>query len=58
MKAFFDFSIYLQTSPLYKTASKTKVLLFKDELSGKVIEEFVGLKSKNYSILLKISFSK
>ena len=51
LKAFFDFSNYPQTSPLYSTANKRKVLLFKDELSGKVMEEFVGLKPKMYSIL-------
>ena len=51
LKAFFNFSNYPQTSPLYSAANKKKVLLFKDELCGKAMEEFVGLKPKMYSIL-------
>ena len=34
LKAFSDFSNYPQTSPVYSTANKKKVLLFKDELCG------------------------
>ena len=56
LKAFFDFSNYPQTSPLYSTANKKKVLLFKDELCSKVMEEFVGLKPKMYSILAQCWF--
>ena len=41
----FDFSNYLKNSKFYDDTNKMK-----DEYSGVIIDEFVGLKSKMYSI--------
>ena len=46
----FDFSNYPQNQPLYHNGNKMVTLLFKDEMAGKILEEFVGLKPKMYSI--------
>ena len=46
----FDFSNYPQNHPLYHNGSIIVTLLFKDEMAGKILEEFVGLKPKMYSI--------
>ena len=46
----FDFSNYPQNHPLYHIGNKMVTLLFKDEMAGKILEEFVGLKPIMYSI--------
>ena len=45
----YDTSNYDQSHPLYSEKNKKVVGLFKDELGGKLITEFVGLRSKMYS---------
>ena len=47
----FDFLNYPKESSLYNPTNKKKVLKFKDELAGSVMTEFVGIKSKIYSII-------
>ena len=49
MSEHFDFSIFPKTSPMYSDSNRRKVLKWKDELAGKIIEEFVGSKPKLYS---------
>ena len=49
----FDFSNYPKQSPLYNETHKKQVLMFKDEMGGDLIEEFVALKLKLYSLKLK-----
>ena len=46
----FDFSNYPETHPLFNNENKMLVLKLKDELASMALEEFVGLKSKMYSI--------
>ena len=41
----YDTSNYSQDHPLYCTANKKVVGKFKDELGGKLLKEFVGLRS-------------
>ena len=53
MGQFFDFSNYPKQSPLYKETHKKQVLMFKDEMGGDLIEGFVALKLKLYSLKLK-----
>ena len=50
LKKQFDFSNYPMNHPLYTDSNKMVTLLFKDEMGGKIIEEFIGLKPKMYSI--------
>jgi hypothetical protein len=45
----FDFSEYPKTHPLYNTANAKIIGKFKDECGGKIMTEFVGLRSKMYS---------
>ena len=47
---FFDFSNYPKEHPLYDDSNEAKLGLFKDECKGKPIKEFVGLRSKMYSL--------
>lgn len=47
----FDFSNYARESKLFSEHNKMETLKFKDELGGEVMEEFVCLKPKMYSIL-------
>ena len=47
----FDFSNYPKEASLYNPSNKKKVLKIKDELAGSVMTEFVGIKSKMYSII-------
>ena len=49
----FDFSNYPKQSPLYNETHKKQVLMFKDEMGGDLIEEFVALKPKLYSLKLR-----
>ena len=46
----FDFSDYPKDHFLYSDRNKKKVLKMKDEMNGEVIEEYVGLRAKMYSI--------
>ena len=47
----FDTSDYPTDHPLHSNANKKVLGKMKDEMSGKAIDEFVGLRSKMYSIL-------
>ncbi|VDI57240.1 Hypothetical predicted protein [Mytilus galloprovincialis] len=49
-KQLFDFSNYAQNHFLFDDVNAKKPGLFKDETAGIPIEEFVGLRSKMYSI--------
>ena len=50
-KDLFDFSDYLKSSKFYDISNKKVIGKMKDEMCGKVISEFVGLKSKMYSLV-------
>ena len=50
-KEMFDFSNYLNKSKYYNNSNKLVFVKIKDETSGVVIEEFVGLKPKMHSYL-------
>ena len=45
----FDFSNYSPDHPNFDLSNKLVPGKFKDEMGGKLIEEFVGLRSKMYS---------
>lgn len=47
----YDTSDYPVNHPLHSTANKKVLGKMKDEMSGNIIDEFVGLKPKMYSIL-------
>ena len=47
----FDFSDYLKSSKFYDASNKKIIGKMKDEMRGEVISEFVGLKSKMYSLV-------
>ena len=49
-KDLFDFSNYPKDSKFYDDTNKKVINKMKDEASGVIIDEFVGLKSKIYSI--------
>jgi hypothetical protein len=48
-----DFSNYPETHPNFDDTNKNKLGYWKDELQGKVMTEFVGLRSKTYCFLLE-----
>ena len=48
-KQHYDFSEYPEEHPLYDVSNKKRAGKFKDEMSSKVIKEFVGLRAKVYS---------
>ena len=50
-KDLFDFSDYSKESQFYDNSKKKVIGKMKDEMSGKVISKFVGLKSKMYSLI-------
>jgi hypothetical protein len=50
MKEHFDFHKYPLEHPLFDEENKMKVLKFKDELDGRIMLEYVGLKPKMYSM--------
>ena len=52
-KHLFDFSGYEKESPFYNDESKKVIGKIKDELNGQIIEEFVGLREKMYSLKTK-----
>ena len=47
----FDFSDYLNHSKFFHLANTKVIGKMKDEFKGKIISEFVGLKSKMYSVV-------
>ena len=49
LNEYMDFSDYPKDHPNYDVSNKKKLGKFKDELHGKVIEEFIGLMPKMYS---------
>ena len=49
-KDLFDFSNYLKDSKFFDETNKKVVGKMKDEFGGIIVDEFVGLKSKIYSI--------
>ena len=53
-KDLFDFSIYSEDSKFFDNTNKKVIGKMKDEYGGVIIDEFVGLKSKMYSIKTKI----
>ena len=50
-KHLFDFSVYSKDSIYYDDSNKRKLGKMKDEFNGNKIDEFVGLKSKMYSLI-------
>ena len=50
-KDLFDFSDYQKDSKLFDPVNKNVVGKMKDELKGKIISDFIGLKSKMYSLI-------
>ena len=46
----YDTSDYPTTHPLFNETNKKIIGKMKDEMNGKIIEEYVGLRSKQYSI--------
>ena len=52
-KNYYDFSEYPKDYYLYSTENQAVVGKFKDELEGKIITEFVGLRSKLYSLTIQ-----
>jgi len=53
MKEHFDFSEYPKNHFLYSTENQAVVAKFKDEVAGKIITEFIGLRSKLYSLTVQ-----
>jgi hypothetical protein len=49
----YDPSDYPKDHPLYSEENKKVVNKFKDELNGKLVEEYVGLRLKMYSIKIE-----
>ena len=47
----FDFSDYSLNSNFYDSVNKKVIDKMKDEFKGKIITEFIGLKSKMYSLI-------
>ena len=50
-KNLIDFSDYSLNSRFYDSANKNVIGKMKDELKGKIISEFLGLKSNMYSLI-------
>ena len=57
-KELFDFSDYPRDSPFFDVTNKKVIGKFKDESLGKVINEFVGLRAKCYSVLHDDDYQK
>ena len=51
-KNLFDFSNYPEDSNIFDLVNKTVIGKMKDEVKRKIISEFVGLKSKMYSVVI------
>ena len=50
-KNLFDFSDYPLNSKFFDPVNKKVIVKMKDEFNGRIISEFVGLKSKMYSLI-------
>ena len=50
MESFFDFSNYSKDSTFFNETNKKFIGKMKDEFGGVIVDEFVGLKSKMYSM--------
>ena len=50
-KVLFDFSDYRQDSKFFDPVNRKVIGKMKDEFKGEIISEFVGLKSKMYSLI-------
>jgi hypothetical protein len=48
-----DFSDYPKTHETYDLSNKKVLGRFKDEVNGKIIREFIGLKPKMYAFSVK-----
>ena len=53
VKARFDNSSYELDRPLPEGKNKKVIELMKDELGGKIMKKFVGLRTKTYSYLIE-----
>ena len=53
LKEHLDLSNYPRNHPLYDPSNKAVLNKFKDECAGHVVKEFIGLRSKCYSILIQ-----
>jgi len=53
MSKYFDTSDYPTNHALYSTVNKKVAGKMKDECNGKIVKSFVGLRAKNYSLLLE-----
>ena len=51
-KKLFDFNDYPEDSKFFNPVNKKVIGKMKDEFKGKMIHEFVGLKSKMYSLVI------
>ena len=51
-KRLFEFSDYPKDSRFYDPVDKKVICKMKGEVRGKIISEFVGLKSKMYSLVM------
>ena len=51
---YFDFCEFPKTNPFFDENNKRKIGYFKDEAKGQMIFEFVGLRPKMYSYLIKL----
>ena len=54
----FDLSGYPLHSKFFDTVNKKVIGKIKDELKGKIISEFAGLKSKMYSLMKRLQEQK
>ena len=52
VETIFDTSNYELDRPLPKVKNKKVIRLIKDELGGKIVTKFVGLKAKTFSYLV------
>ena len=50
-KNLFDFKDYLEDSTFFHSVNKKIIVKMKEEVEEKIISEFVGLKSKMYSLV-------
>ena len=52
-KYLFNFSTYEKESPFYDDENKKTIGKMKDKLNGEIIEEYVSLRAKMYSLKTK-----